>query len=154
MNYKNINNCKPYRAYNLLAKNLDNIDISDEFGFIKVRVITELGKLPLKDASVTVYASLNELVEIETVKTDEMGNTPIIKLPVSYNPKDVKMDIEYYYTDYNIRVLLENYYPIVIYDIQVFPDITTEFDINLTRIPVNAPYPRRERTTTIPRINL
>ncbi|HAQ40445.1 MAG TPA: hypothetical protein DCM73_06160 [Clostridiales bacterium] len=122
-----------------------------ESGFIKVRVITELGAIPLEGSTVTIYASLNELVPIETVTTDENGNAPILKIPVAYNPEVTEMNPNYPYTDYNIRVLHEGYYPILIYNIQVFPNITTDFIVNMTRIPFNAPYPRRERTITIPR---
>jgi len=139
---------KPYKVRNLL--NLT--PIINETGFIKVKVITELGDLPLENSTVTVYASLDELVPIETVTTDENGDAPILEIPVAYNPNIAKMDPEYPYTDYNIRVLHENYYPILIYDIQVFPNITVDFIVNMNRIPADAPYPRRERTTIIPRI--
>jgi len=148
MNAKHFNICEPYKVRNLL--NLT--PIINETGFIKVKVITELGDIPLEGSTVTVYASLAELVPIETVTTDENGDAPILEIPVAYNPDIATMDPEYPYTDYNIRVLHENYYPVLIYDIQVFPNITTDFIVNMTRIPVEAPYPRRERTTTIPRI--
>lgn len=151
MIYKTIDASKPYKAYNLLIEKLENIN---EFGYIKVRVITELGKVPLKDATVSVYASLNELIKIETFTTDEMGNAPIIKLPVAYNPLNLQMDPNYYYTDYNLVIELENYYTVAIFDIQIFPDITTVFDINMTKVPAETPYPRKKKTTIIPRINL
>ena len=151
MPHKIIDARKPYKAYNTLAEKLEN---TDEFGYIIVRVITELGKVPLKDVKISVYASLNELVKIETVTTDEMGNAPLIKLPVAYNPQNLQMSPTYYYTDYNIVAQLENYYTVAIYDIQIFPDITTRFDINMTKVPVETPYPRKERTIIIPRINL
>ncbi len=147
MNAKHINIYKPYKVCNLLKLT----SIVNESGFIKVKVITELGNIPLEDSIVTVYASLDELVPIETVTTNENGDAPILKIPVAYNPDIAEMDPEYPYTDYNIRVLHENYYPVLIYDIQVFPNITTDFIVNMTRIPVNTSYPRRERTITIPR---
>lgn len=146
---KYFNARKPYKAYNLLVKNLENIN---ESGFIKVKVITELGDIPLDNSTVTVYALLDELVPIETVTTDINGDAPILEIPVAYNPEIARMDPEYPYTDYNVRVFHENYYPVLIYGIQVFPNIITEFIVNMTRIPVDAPYPRRERTITIPLI--
>jgi len=66
-----------------------------ESGFIKVRVITELGAIPLEGSTVTIYASLNELVPIETVTTDENGNAPILKIPVAYNPEVTEMNPKY-----------------------------------------------------------
>lgn len=149
MNSKYFDARKPYKAYNLLVK---NFKINNESGFIKTKVITELGDIPLENSTVTVYASLDELVPIETVTTDENGDAPILEIPVIYNPEITGMNPEYPYTDYNLMVLHENYYPVLIYDIQVFPNITTEFIVNMTRVPIDAPYPRRERTIIIPTI--
>ena len=148
MNDKHFNIYKPYKVRNLLSLT----PIVNESGFIRVKVIAELGDIPLESSTITVYASLDELIAIETVATDENGDAPMLEIPVAYNPEIVEMDPEYPYTDYNIRVLHEGYYPVLIYNIQVFPNITTDFIVNMTRIPIEAPYPRRERTITIPAI--
>ncbi|WMJ78778.1 MULTISPECIES: hypothetical protein [unclassified Sedimentibacter] len=147
MNAKHFNLHKPYKVHNLL-----NLIPITETGFIKVKVITEFENIPLENSIITIYASLDELIPIETVTTDGNGDAPVIEIPVAYNPNIAEMSPEYPYTDYNIRVMHENYYPVLIYDIQVFPNITTNFIVHMNRIPTNAPYPRKERTTIIPRI--
>lgn len=121
-------------------------------GYLKIRVVTELGDYPIEGATVTVYASLDELVPVQTVTTDSMGYTPLIALPVSYNPTIEEMDSKYYYTDYNLNVEFSYYYPTLVYDIQVFPEVTTEFVINMTRIPPTDAAPYGEKKIVIPRI--
>lgn len=137
---------------NLLSK--ANLSNSDENGFLKIRVTTGLGKFPLGGANVTVYATQEEeLVPVQTETTDENGYCPIISLPVSYNPEVEEMDPIYYYTDYNFSVSFNNYYPTATYSVQVFPGITTEFDINMNPVPAIDPFVNREQQTAIPRIN-
>lgn len=139
---------------NLLEKTaVANIN-NEENGYLKVRVVTELGNYPIRGATVTVYASLDELVPIQTVTTDSMGYAPLISLPVRYNPEVRGMDPVYYYTDYNLNVTYNYYYPTLIYNIQVFPGITTEFDVNMTPVPATDPYPEREKQIILPRIPL
>lgn len=133
--------------------NSNAINQPEDFGFIKIRVTTELGKFPLEGARVTIYASLDEVTPIETVTTDALGLTPVIQLPVAYNPEIEAMDPVYYYTIYHFSVSMNYYYPTAIYEIQVFPGITTEFEINMNPVPVIDPFPGREELI-IPRIDL
>ncbi len=133
----------------------NNIDMNDgENGYIKIRVVTELGKYPLSGARVTVYASLEELVPVEITTTDSMGYAPVISLPVSYNPGISTMDPVYYYTTYHLSVNFSFYYPTAIHNIQVFPGITTEFNVNMTPVPSIEPNPYREVEILIPDIEL
>jgi hypothetical protein len=131
-----------------------NLSTNSEQGYLKIRVSTGLGKLPLRGAKVTVYVSLDELVPIQTVTSDENGNCPIITLPVYYNPEIKEMDPIYFYTDYNFSVSFNNYYPVATYSVQVFPGITTEFDVNMNPVPAIDPFINREQQIVIPRINL
>ena len=140
--------------YDKLLLKKSNINTNSEHGFIKIRVSTGLGKLPLNGAKVTVYVALEELVPIETVTSDEMGNCPIITLPVYYNPEIKEMDPVYFYTNYVFSVSFNNYYPVATYSVQVFPGITTEFDVNMNPVPAVDPYINREQQIVMPRINL
>ena len=130
------------------------VNNANENGYLKVRVVTELRNYPISGATVTVYASLEELVPIMTVTTDSMGYAPLITLPVSYNPEIREMDPVYFYTNYNLNATFNYYYPTLIYNIQVFPGITTEFDVNMTPVPSTDPYPEGERQIILPRIPL
>lgn len=150
MTNKNINALKPYKANNILMKANNN----KKFGFMRIRTITELGTAPVENASVTVFATLDETVPLSTHVSDLNGLVPMFILPVSYDPKDIKMDPVYYFTEYDIKVSHEDYYSVFISGIQMFPNITTNFDINLTKVPPERVLPSRERIINIPRINL
>ncbi len=136
---------------NLLRKASVN---NGENGYIQIRVTTGLGEFPLEGARVTVYALLDEQTPIQTVTSDEEGNCPIIALPVSYNPDIAGMDPVYYYTDYSFSVSYNQYYPTAVYSVQVFPGITTKFEINMNPVPAFDPYVNRIDQTVIPRIDL
>ncbi len=151
MTIKKINNLKPYKANNILIKKVNN---NEKSGFIKIRTVTELGTTPVENASVTVFSTLDEAVPLSTHLSDTNGNVPMFTVPVSYDPEDIKMDPVYYFTEYDIKVSHEDYYNVFIYGIQIFPDITTNFDINLTKVPPESVLPSRERIIRIPRIDL
>jgi len=135
-----------------MLKNAAVASDSETNGYLKIRVVTELGDYPIEGATVTIYASLDELVPVQTVTTDSMGYAPLITLPVSYNPNVEEMDPRFYYTDYNLNVEFNYYYPTLVYDIQVFPGITTEFVVNMTHIPPTDSAPYGEKKIVIPRI--
>lgn len=141
----------PNNAENSPSGNADTNNGSEN-GFVKIRVTTGLGKFPLNGARVSVYASPDESEPVETVTTDDMGYAPLLTLPVIYNPEIEGMDPVYYYTDYILGISFNHYYPTAIYSVQVFPNITTEFDVNMTPVPAIDPYPERERQIIIPHI--
>jgi hypothetical protein len=151
MTSKKINSLKPYKATNILIKKANS---NEKYGFMRIRTITELGTTPVENASVTVYATLDEAVPLSTHLSDSNGLVPLFIVPVSYDPKDIKMDPVYYFTEYDIKVSHEDYYNVFIYGIQMFPNITTNFDINLTKIPPERVLPSRERIIHIPKIDL
>lgn len=151
-----IQNNKRQSSYDLnnhlFKTNVNNEN--DKNGYLKIRVTTGLGKLPLRGARVTVYASLDEYVPVHSATTDENGYCPIIPLPVTYNPEVKGMDPIYYYTDYNFSVSFNHYYPTAIYSVQLFPGITTEFDVNMNPVPAVDPHVNRVEQIVLPRINL
>lgn len=143
-----------HNAYGKTSLKKTAVNNTDENGYLKVRVVTELGNYPISGATVTVYAALDELTPVQTVTTDEMGYAPLIKLPVVYNPEIREMDPVYFYTSYNLDVSFNYYYPTMIYNIQVFPGITTEFDVNMTPVPATEPDTGERKQIVLPRIPL
>lgn len=151
MTIKKANTLKPYKANNILIKKTKN---NNKSGYVRIRTVTELGTAPVENAYVTIFSTLDETVPLGTHLSDSAGNVPVFTVPVSYDPEDIKMDPIYYFTEYDIKVSHEDYYNVFIYGIQIFPDITTNFDINLTKMPRESILPSRERIIRIPRIDL
>lgn len=102
-----------------------------EVGYINVGVFTASGALPVPDAVVTLYHTYEAGEEhvLYHLVTDESGIIPRMEVPVEYQGAD--QQTEYYYSTYNLRVQADGYYPYNLLDIQVFPDIATNYRINM-----------------------
>lgn len=130
-----------YRASNILSSNIypsaANVqDVEDEpmeVGYISVGVFTASGALPVEDAIVTVYTVDNEGEEnvISHLITDANGQVPSMELPIYYNALSPLENPEYYFSKYNLRVQAINYYTVNILDFRVFPNTTTNFNIEM-----------------------
>lgn len=144
-------NIKPYRVRNMMIKKSDAQpeqsatdqtpdsqpetgqeaeQPSTDVGYINVGVFTASGALPVPNAVVTVYHA-NEDGEEDVLYhliTDESGRVPVIKLPVEYPVENLPPD---YYSTYNLRIQADGYYTYNLLDIQLFPNITTNFRINM-----------------------
>jgi len=106
-----------------------------ETGYLAVGVYTALGALPVENAEVTVYHIL-ENGEVDThaqLYTDVSGSVPDIELPVIHDPSQMS---SYYFTNYNLRVMANNYYTVNVLNTRIFPGIKTIYKIDM--IPVIA----------------
>ena len=135
----------PYMARNILsAQEIPTGDIPAEpgappveepveVGYLSVGVFTASGALPVEDAVVTVYTIDSEDEEnvISHLVTDANGQVPTIELPVYYNRLSTIESPEYYFNTYNLRVQAINYYTVNILDFRIFPNTTTNFNIEM-----------------------
>lgn len=166
-------NIKPYKARNMMVKKLEvqpapsvpediqqsqpsnnqgteSQPSTEEVGYINVGVYTASGALPVKDAVVTLYHTYNgseEHVLFHQV-TDESGRIPTMYVPVEYT--GVGQQTEYNYSTYNLRVQAIGYYTSNVMDLQVFPNIGTNFRLNLIPTAQGAPENAPEYTIVIP----
>ncbi|WMJ78899.1 MULTISPECIES: carboxypeptidase-like regulatory domain-containing protein [unclassified Sedimentibacter] len=122
---------------------------SEEVGYISVGVFTASGALPVEDAVVTVYTldENNEENVITHLVTDANGQVPTIELPVLY---DGTASGGRSYTTYNLRIQAINYYTVNILDFRVFPDITTNFTIDMIPVAAGPTESRPDMTFVIP----
>jgi 5-hydroxyisourate hydrolase-like protein (transthyretin family) len=146
---------KPYRVRNMMVKALEvqpqppiinqepvpdnQLEVeqpveTEEVGYINVGVFTASGALPIQDAVVTVYHTYDEGEEhvLYHIVTDESGRVPTMEIPIEYTGEGQQTN--FIYSTYNLRVQAIGYYTVNILDVQVFPNISTDFRINL--IPV------------------
>lgn len=124
---------------------------TSEVGYINTGVFTASGALPVSNAIVTVYHIYNNSEEhvLYHLITDESGKVPTMEVPVEY--EGVGQQTEFYYSIYNMRIEADGYYTVNILDVQVYPNISTDYRVNLipvaqgvTEIP--------EQTIIIPKI--
>lgn len=145
MEYYKLNNRyitpKTYTAKNMMAKTLEasqpptETQINEETGTLSVGVFTALGALPVENASVMVYRTIDggEEQSYSQQTTDSSGKVADILLPVIHDPLDTS---KYYFTTYNMRVLAQNYYTVNVLNFRIFPGIKTNYKVDM--IPVVA----------------
>jgi len=168
--YENMDNaCKPYRALNMVARKAEipaenepvnqneaidrNETINNnEVGYIKVRVYTALGALPVPGAVVTIYTKVNEKDENAIVQliTDANGNVPRIELPVIYDPTIPSEMQNYIYSTYDMRIQALGYYTVNVLDLRIFPGISTDYKVDMIPVMAGTDGTVPEQTIIIP----
>ncbi len=125
------NKTEAFFVKNMLVKKTEN---SEESGNVDVSVFTALGALPIKNASVSIYMwnEENERTLIRQVKTNDSGKAPTINLPVLNN---METPTENGSSEYHLVIESPGYHTIIVIDVEIYPDIATQFNINLTPVP-------------------
>lgn len=122
---------KVYKVKNLLCKNLD-LNMNDT-GKLDLTVFHEQFKSPLINALVKIYkvtvsGEYNEIGDgflINQFLTDANGKIPVIELPILNELMDNNKDFYY------IAVHALNHYSAYVFNAQIYPDITTMYNISL-----------------------
>ncbi|WP_312701432.1 hypothetical protein [Sedimentibacter sp.] len=132
---------RPYYIKNLIKK------LEVEEGYIDVNVSTGLGALPISNANVSVYIWNEQEGEtlIRSMTTDKSGKAPRIGLPVLLS--DIN-STEEERTHYHLVIQAPNYHTVIIINVEIYPDITNQFQVNLT--PVTPGETARDRLIEIP----
>lgn len=134
----------PYIAKNMIVKKTET---TGETGYVNVNVFTALGALPVNNAKVSIYTWNEEEGEtlIKSVTTNESGNAPVIELPVLL---EQGMSSTEGRTEYHLAVEAEGYHTVIIINVEVYPDVRNQFNVNLTPIPRGEE--SRDETVNIP----
>lgn len=100
-----------------LTENAENL------GTLQVSVVSSLGLVPVENATVTIsYTGVPEQI-IESLTTDNSGQTPTISLPAP--PIELSLDPDATiqpYSEYNITVTAEGYEPVSVSGSELLPD--------------------------------
>ncbi len=122
----------PYLVKNILinhrCRGLDSIE-PVETGFLQINVIRNVLRTPVADAFVTVskltisgyYKETGIGVFLDTNTSDETGSVPIFTLPVLTNENEM----------YNVSVIYSDFCPAYIFDVPIYPGITTTYNVYL-----------------------
>ena len=115
-------------------------------GGLKISITSSLGPLPIKGASVTISLTGDPDSVVETLTTDESGQTDTVELPAppvdySLTPTDQQP-----YSEYNISVEASGFEPVLVSGTQILADVTAVKPISL--IPEERP--GREEDIIIP----
>lgn len=124
---------KPYKVKNRLIRNLE---INNETGFLDLSVFSANDQSPIENTEVTIYlyeirgiyqeAATENVIDRYT--TDKEGKIPPIELPVIHRFGEINL------SEYHVRVFKAGYYPVVIINIEIFPNTTTTFNVVLNPV--------------------
>ncbi len=119
-------------------------------GTLKISVVSSLGLIPVENATVTISYTGDPNSPLETLNTDNSGQTPVITLPAPDISYSLDPDTEVQpYSEYNITVTAEGYEPVLVSGSELLPDRlslqpimmnpleTTEEEEKLVVIPVH-----------------
>lgn len=146
-------NIKPYRALNNIVKksstiyNTDVFDIIgiEEYGYLEISVYDDAVNEPIKNAEVKVYLlTISGLYQergdgklITSVRTGDNGYAPLLRLPaLNRTQEPIKENVN---SIYMLTINSEGYYRAFAFDIQIYPNVTTSYSINLRHVNIDAP---------------
>lgn len=95
----------------------------DNVGSLKISLTSSLGQIPITGASVTISITGAPDSVVQTLTTDESGQTAVVELPApaleySLEPSDVRP-----YSEYDISVTAPGYEPVVVSGSEILPDV-------------------------------
>lgn len=128
--YKNINflqNACPSQYVSML-------EVTNNTGFIRLNIINQTDKTPVSNATVTIYVTDGMQRDIPVMHLITTINPIRIELPMANDLGTLIAGPEYDFSTYNIRVDAFGYLSRNIYNVRLFPNTTSYFEIDL--IPV------------------
>lgn len=106
-------------------------------GYLKVNATTESGVIPVPDVKITISKPLgNNFFFSQVAFTDSNGETPPVPLPTRSIELSTTPEFPVPYTIWNITAEAPGYYDIIVYDVPIFPNVTTTQSFNL--IPIDS----------------
>ena len=94
-------------------------------GELRISVISSVGMIPIKNATVTISYTGDPQPPLMTLTTDESGQTPPVNLPApnveySLEPEQLVQP----YSEYNIEVTAPGYEPVLVSGTEILPHVT------------------------------
>lgn len=103
------------------AQEPDSID-SPYAGELKISVVSAIGLLPVENATVIISFTGDPSAPIETLTTDESGQTPAVELPAPPVSLSLEPSEQQPYSEYNINVTAPGYEPVLVSGSEIFAD--------------------------------
>lgn len=119
-------------------------------GLISLNIVNQVGKTPVNNATITVYVTDGMNRDIPIMHLITTINPVRIVLPMAYELGTQIVGPEYNFSTYNIRVDAFGYFANNVYNIRLFPNITTNFDIEMIPIRQLEAQPLIEERVDIP----
>lgn len=101
-------------------------------GSLQVNVTSTIGLIPIRNATVTISYTGNPNSVIETLTTDESGQTETVELPAPPLEYSLSSDSQGQpYSEYNIQVSAPGYEPVLVSGSEILPDVRSTQPIRM-----------------------
>lgn len=130
-----INQCSTsYYTKTINSNNFSILESTSDNGFIRINVINQRGETPVANATITIYVTDGAERDIPIMHLITTINPIRIELPMAYELGTQIVGPEYNFSTYNIRVDAFGFFANMVYNIRLFHNTTTDFDIIMTPI--------------------
>jgi hypothetical protein len=114
---------------------LENMNINtNNTGFMRLNVVNQSDKTPVNNATITIYVTDGMQRDIPVMHLITTINPIRIELPMANELGTKIAGPEYNFSTYNLRVDAFGYIARNIYNIRLFPNTTTSYDIGLQTV--------------------
>ena len=108
-------------------------------GKLTLNVTSSLGFIPINNATITISYSGAPDTVVQTLNTNESGNTETIALPAPNLSYSTQISDVQPYSEYNISVTAPGYEPVFISGTEILPDVTAVQPVNMNPLEVEPP---------------
>lgn len=119
-------------------------------GFIRLNIVNQIDKTPVPNATITIYVTDGVSRDIPVMHLITTINPIRIELPMANVLGTQIVGPEYGFSTYNIRVDAFGYFASNVYNIRLFPNITSDFEIEMIPITQLEAQPIIEKRIDIP----
>lgn len=108
-------------------------------GDLTISVTSSLGFIPVNNATITISYSGDPDTVVQTLATDDSGQTSTISLPAPNLSYSTEISDVQPYSEYNISVTAPGYEPVYISGTEILPDVTAVQPVTMNPIEVEPP---------------
>ena len=108
-------------------------------GKLTLNVTSSLGFIPINNATITISYSGAPDTVVQTLNTNESGNTETIALPAPNLSYSTQISDVQPYSEYNISVTAPGYEPVFISGTEILPDVTAVQPVSMNPLEVEPP---------------
>lgn len=122
-------------------------------GYIIIKTITSNAKIPIQGSLIAIYLD-DEVTLLSLRESNINGASEIIEIETPDKSLSTKPSKKQPFTKCVIHVIHENYYNIIIKNVQIFPNITSIQEVRMIPLEENASPESFNKTFTINAQNL
>lgn len=142
-----------YPLRNIHSSYYANVQKSENYnnaGFMRLNIVRDRDKAPVPNATITIYVTDGISRDVPIMHLITTINPIRLELPMAYELGTQIVGPEYDFSTYNLRVDAFGYFSTNVYNIRLFPNTTSDFEINMVEVSQRRSVPDIEERIDIP----